>query len=324
MHQIARQLADWEQAFTPYYCDGLLEWLRSAGYLEFTVAGEKLRGRCLDYLHGEGLHVDLGGARGAYDLAVTCSDLLVPRNLRRTPLVLVQEGILDPPSIWLTLARRLPFLPRWLGGTATTGWSLAYDKFCVASEGYRRHFIAQGLPAERLEVTGIPNFDDCARYLDNPFPHRDYVLVCTSDARETYKRDARGAFIERARALAEERGLPLFFKLHPNEDADRARAEIARHAPGARVFSAGSAEHMIANCAVLVTQWSSTAFVGLALGKEVHSYFALQELHSLLPLQNGCAAQHIARVCREVLARRQTLGARAATLALEAPAEAAS
>jgi hypothetical protein len=323
MHQIARELEDWEQAFTPYYCDAPLEWLRSSGYLEFTVAGEKLRGRCLDYLHSEGLRVDLGGVRGAYDLAVTCSDLLVPRNLRRTPLVLVQEGILDPPSIWLALVRRLRFLPRWLGGTATTGWSLAYDKFCVASEGYRAHFIAEGLPAERLEVTGIPNFDHCARYLDNRFPHRGYVLVCTSDARETFKRDARGAFIERARALAEERGLPLLFKLHPNEDAERARAEIARRAPAARVFSEGSAEHMIANCAVLITQWSSTAFVGLALGKEVHSHFALQELRDLLPLQNGCAAQRIARVCRQVLAQRR-VGARAAALGLDAPAEAAS
>ena len=44
---------------------------------------------------------------------------------------------------------------------------------------------------------------------------------------------------------------------------------------------------MIANCAVLVTQFSSTAYVGLALGKEVHSYFDVEELARLCPIQNG-------------------------------------
>jgi hypothetical protein len=59
---------------------------------------------------------------------------------------------------------------------------------------------------------------------------------------------------------------------------------------------------MIANCDVLVTQYSSTVFVGLALGKECHSYFDLGELRRLLPLQNASAARNIAAVCRDVLA----------------------
>ena len=67
---------------------------------------------------------------------------------------------------------------------------------------------------------------------------------------------------------------------------------------------------MIASCDVLITQWSSTAFVGLALGKEVHSYHDPAELRRLLPLQNGAAASNIAAVCRELLATKQ-----------EAPAE---
>jgi hypothetical protein len=313
MHQIARHLEDYEQAFTPYYCEGALEALRRRGALEFTVLGEKLRARCLDYLHTQGLRVDLGGVRGPYDLALTCCDLLVPHNLRATPLVLVQEGILDPPGPALELCRRLPFLPRWLAGTATTGLSLAYDRFCVASEGYREHFIALGVPAERLEVTGVPNFDDCRRYLDNDFPHRGHVLVCTSDARETFKRDDRRAFIAGAARLARERGRPLVFKLHPNENEARATAEIRRHAPGALVYARGSAEHMIANCDVLVTQWSSTVFVGLALGKEVHSYFDLEHLRRLLPVQNGDAARRIADVCRGLVERAPAHGRPAST-----------
>lgn len=300
MHQIARELPDHEHAFTPYYCDGLLERARRAGLAEFTVAGEKLAARCLGYLRGHGLAVDYRGGRGPYDLVVTCSDLVVQRNARSAPLVAVQEGILDPEGWQYRLWRRFPFLPRWIAGTATTGLSLAYERLCVASEGYREHFVARGVPRERITVTGIPNFDDCERYRRNDFPHRGYVLVCTSDARETLKRDDRIAFLRHAIELAA--GRQLVFKLHPNENAERASAEIRSLRPSALVFARGSAEEMIANCDVLVTQYSSTVFVGLALGKECHSYWDLAELRRLMPAQNGRAARNVADVCREVLA----------------------
>ena len=57
MHQIAQELPGHEHAFSPYFCDGLLERLRRRGLMEFTVAGEKLWRRCLDYLerHPESL-----------------------------------------------------------------------------------------------------------------------------------------------------------------------------------------------------------------------------------------------------------------------------
>jgi hypothetical protein len=216
--------------------------------------------------------------------------------------VVVQEGILDPEGAALDLVQRFPFLPRWLAGTAATGLSGRYDRFCVASAGYKEHFVSRGARAERIAVTGIPNFDDCERFRDNDFPFRGYVLVCTSDARETLKRDDRRAFIQRMVALAA--GRPIIFKLHPNENVARAASEIATHAPGARAFSSGSAEHMIANCDVLVTQYSSTAFVGLALGKEVHSLHGLDTLRRLLPEQNRSAAKNIAEVCIELLESR--------------------
>jgi hypothetical protein len=148
-------------------------------------------------------------------------------------------------------------------------------------------------------VTGMPNFDDCGRYYDNNFPHRNYVLACTSDARETLKGDDRRSFI--ASVLIASQGRKVIFKLHPNENVARATREIERWAPGALVYSTGSAEQMVANCDVLVTQYSSLAFVGMALGKEVHSYFEKGELERLLPVQNGRAAENIAEVCREML-----------------------
>ena len=299
LHQVSRHLPEYDQAFTPYYADGAIEWLRKAGLADFTVLGRRLRRRCLDYLERHSLPLDPGGRRGDYDLVVTCSDLVMPRNIRRSKVVLVQEGILDPPSFGLSLWRRFPWLPIWIGGTATTGLSHLYSRFCVASEGYRDHFVSEGVPPARLVVTGIPNFDDCRRYERNEFPHRGYVLVCTSDARETLKNDDRGRFMDWALGIAGDR--PLVFKLHPNENVERATAEIRRRAPHALVYASGSAEEMIANCDALITQYSSTVFVGLALGKEVHSYFDIDTLRRLMPIQNGRAAERIAAVCREVV-----------------------
>jgi hypothetical protein len=153
-------------------------------------------------------------------------------------------------------------------------------------------------------VTGIPNFDNCARYRDNALADRGYVLVCTSDARETMKPDNRKKFIGRAVQIAAAKGLPLVFKLHPNENWARSRAEIERWAPGAKIHTSGSAEEMVANADVLVCQYSTLAFVGVALGKEVHSYYPDEELRRLLPLQKPNSARRIADVCRQLLAER--------------------
>ncbi len=303
MHAIARELPEFEAWFTPFYGDAPVESLRRLGLIEMTIAGNKRRRWCTEYLRDHGLAIDMLGRRGPYDLVVHCTDLLVPRNLRGAPLVLVQEGILDPPGSLARLCRALPWLPRVLAGTALTGQSGLFDRFCVASDGYRDFFVSQGVDACKLAVTGIPNFDDCRRYLANDFPHRGYVLVCTSDARETFKRDDRAALVRRATALAA--GRRLVFKLHPNEDHARATAELRALAPEALVYATGSAEEMIANADVVVTQWSSTAFVALALGKEVHSNFAIDELRRLAPLQNGGrAARNIARVCRDLVGDR--------------------
>ena len=230
---------------------------------------------------------------------VTCSDVYVQKNIRDNRIVLVQEGITDPETFAFRLVTRFRFLPLWLAGTAATGLSDAYRKFCVASEGYRDFFIRKGARAVKIVVTGIPNFDDCGRYRANNFPHHHYVLVCTSPLREVFRGEDREAFIRQAVAIAG--GRQLIFKLHPNENARRATREISRYAPGATVFTTGSAEEMIANCDVLITRYSSTAFVGLALGKETHSDFDMDELRRLTPVQNGSAALNIAKVCRQLL-----------------------
>jgi len=300
LHQVAVELPDFICSFTPFYAVGPVEWLRRLGGVEATILGEKLRRRCLSYLHEHRLRVDLGGTAASYDLVVTCTDLFVPSNIRRRPLVVVQEGMTDPAGRWARLVRRSRLLPLWLAGTALTATSGHYDRFCVASEGYRELFIQRGAPAHKLRVTGIPNFDDCIRYRNNTHAARHYVLACTSDLREVMRPDDRAGFIRRVREVAA--GRPIHFKLHPNENVARARREIARYCPGAVVHAEGSAETLVANCDVLFTQYSSVAYVGLALGKEVHSYYELDELERLLPIQNGGrSAANIADVCRTLL-----------------------
>jgi hypothetical protein len=76
-----------------------------------------------------------------YDLVVTCSDLIVPRNIQHTRLVLVQEGITVPEGFNYQLVSNLIFLLRYIANIAVTGLSDRYDLFCVASEGYHELFI---------------------------------------------------------------------------------------------------------------------------------------------------------------------------------------
>src|SRR5262249_59288860 len=105
----------------------------------------------------------------------------------------------------------------------------------------------------------------------------------------------RGAFIESAVRIAA--GRKLIFKVHPNELLPRATDEIARWAPGALTYTRGSAEEMVANCDELLVRYSTLAYVGLALGKKVHSFnFDIEELKRLLPLQNARSARLIAQV----------------------------
>ena len=302
MHAIARELPDCDRWFTPYYCDDgtVIDWMRRLHMLEFVALGHAFRRKCLAYLTANDLQIDLGG-RGGYDLVVTCSDLLIPKNIPPTPLIGVQEGMIDPQLFWWKVMHLLPRLklPRWAAGTACTGLSHAYVKYCLASEGYRRDFIARGAHADRLVVTGLPNFDNFGAHARPGHWIAGHVLACTSDGRETFRRDDRKAFIQWALEIAGDR--PLVFKFHPNEKMDRAIAEVRRWAPNARYVTSGSGEELAANCHTLITEWSTLAYVGLALGKPTYSYRDLERHRAMLPLQHGRGAANIAMVCREVL-----------------------
>ncbi len=299
-HAVAQCLEeDYDCYFTPYYCDGLFKLMARAGSLDFTVVGGEPRRQTEAYFAENNLKVDYAGKQHDYDLVVTSSDLLIQKNIRHKKIVLIQEGMTDPENLAYYLVRRFG-LPRYVASTATTGLSDAYRYFCVASKGYRDLFIKKGLKPQKIIVTGIPNFDNVKTLLNNDFPYKNFVLVATSDARETFKFDNRKKFIRQTLAVAQ--GRQLIFKLHPNENIQRATAEIKSLAPDALIYHQGSIEPMIANCDVLMTQYSTVVYIGLTLGKEVYSYFDVDMLKKLVPLQNGGqSGRNIAQVCRSLL-----------------------
>jgi hypothetical protein len=299
MHQIAGWLTDYDQYFSPFFSDGILGAASEAGMLEFTIMGRKRSERTLEYLRSHDMKLDIGGQEQVYDLVLTCTDLIVPKHIRSRKIVLVQEGMTEPETVLYHLARNFQWVPRWIAGTSTTGLSDSYEKFCVASEGYRDLFIRKGVNPEKIVVTSIPNFDNCEQYLQNDFPYHDYVLVCTSDNRETFIYENRAKNIRKYLEMAE--GSQLLFKLHPNENHERAIKEIEQYAPDSLVFSEGKTEEMIANSRMLIAQFSSTIFVGSALNKIVHCGLPPEVLKSLTPLQNKSAAKKIADVCRQVI-----------------------
>lgn len=310
MQQIAAELPEYEKYFTPFYADGFIKLLNKLKLVEFTIIGDKRAGECHRYLEAQGLAIDYGGTQYDYDLVVTCSDLVVQENIRDKKRVIVQEGITDPERFSFHLVKTFKFLPKWFAGTSANGISNNFDYYCVAGAGYRDLFIRKGVKPEKIRVTGIPNFDNCEKYYDNDFPHKGYVLVCTSDLREKFRYENRKKFIKNSLEIAN--GRQLIFKLHPNEKFARRTAEIKKLAPDALVYTSGSAEEMIANSEALITSYSSTIYVGLALGKEVYSVLDMEELRQLTPVQNGRAARHIAEVCRELMEGEQDTSGEAA------------
>lgn len=299
MLAVGRHLNEHHCYYTPFYCDGHLLRASRRGQLDFTVLAGPLRERSLDLLRQHQVPIDDRGEGRDYDLVVTCTDLILQRNLAGRRIVLVQEGLTEPEGVLYWLARHAGW-PRVFANTAAFGLSDGYEAFCVASPGAQQMFRAKGVRDEKMIVTGISNFDHVEAYRNNDFPHRDFVLVCTSNARETFKYDDRMQFLRHALRIAG--GREIIFKLHPAEQQDRAMAEIRSLAPSARILRDGNTEAMIANAAAVVAQYSTVAFTAALLGKEVHSYIDPHHLRQVLPIQNGgTSAQNIAEVCRAAL-----------------------
>ncbi len=304
MHQIAEHLeARYDCWFSQLFPDSpfLKAVLKYTPLANGTVLTGQFKERSEHYLREHGLRVDYGGELNTYDLVVNCTDMIVAEKFRHTKTIWVQEGMIDKRTVLTGIVKAVGLPPYFTGNTSLNGSTNVCDIYCTASEGYKRFLSESGTDRNKLVVTGIPNYDDYSQFTDNDFQHSGYVMVATSDMRETYKYENRIAFIKSAVKIAD--GRQLLFKLHPNEKVSRAEAEIRKYAPAdTLIFSSGNTNHMIANCTELITQYSTVVYTGIALGKKVHSYFNVEELKRLAPVQNGgTSAKNIANVCSRYL-----------------------
>ena len=300
MHQISSFLKDdYDCWFSQFYPDYWFEHLvLDHGFMEHTIMSGEFKKKADNYLAQNGLQSDYRGEGNKYDMTVFCNDLIVPRHLRKAKTVWVQEGMIDKVTTWSKIVKASRIIPRYFAmGTSLNGSSNLCDINCVGSEGYRNFFTQMGSNPAKMITTGIINFDDIRQFENNDFPYSDYVMVATSDSREAYGSDDRMKFLKEC--VNKTAGRKLLFKLHPNEAFERAIAEIKSVAPAdSLIFTDGNANHMVANCAELITQWSTLSYVGIVLGKKVHSYFDVEELKQLTPEQNGgISAQKIADIC---------------------------
>jgi hypothetical protein len=300
MHQISKHLEDYDCWFSQLFPDSafLKAIVKYTPLADGTVLKGQFRAKSENYLQLHGLQVDYGGNKNKYDLVVYCTDMVIANKFKQTKTIWVQEGMIDKRTVLSGLVKALGLPPYFTGDTSLNGSTNLCDIYCAASEGYKNFFAKNGTNVKKLIITGIPNYDCHLQFLKNDFPFRNYVMVATSDMRETYKFENRPAFIKHAVKIAA--GRKLLFKLHPNEKFDRAEAEIRKYAPaGTMVYHSGNTNHMIANCCELITQYSTVVYTGIALGKKVHSYFDVDELKRLAPIQNGgVSAKNIAQVCR--------------------------
>lgn len=303
MHQIARQLGDYDCWFSQFFTD--LKWVNSlikhTKLLDNTILAGQFKERSEEYLKKHNLQIDYQAKKNNYDLVVYCSDLHIPERMRKIKTVWVQEGMIDRYTWVSRIVQALKLPPILSGNTSLNGSSNVCDIYFAASEGYKKYFGNLGTDAGKIIVTGMPNYDNIHQYLDNDFPHHNYVMVATSDMRETFRWENRPAFIKEAVKIAD--GRRLLFKLHPNEKFERAEAEIRKYAPkDTLIYQNGNTNHMIANCDELITQYSTVVYVGMVLGKKVHSYFDKKQLEELEPLQNdGMSANNIANICRNFI-----------------------
>lgn len=304
MHQIADRLSEFDCWFSQVFSDSsFINFLiRKTSLLNGTILAGQFKQNSEEYLKTHKLQIDYGARLNNYDLIVCCTDMIVPASVRSHKTIWVQEGMTDRLTVVSRIVRALNLPPFLCGNTSLNGSTNVCDVYCAASSGYSDYFKANGTNEGKIIVTGMPNYDNLEQFRDNDFPYKDYVMVATTDMRETFRYENRHAFIKKAVTIAN--GRRLLFKLHPNENAARAEKEIRKYTPtDTLIFNSGNTNQMIANCCELITQYSTVVYTGIALGKKVHSWFDVDQLKSLLPLQNGGAsAQNIADVCRSYIA----------------------
>src|SRR5579871_1001422 len=120
MHQVAAQLPEYDCFFSQLYSrNTFIKLAVRRGILDTTILGGEFRRKSDAYLDRHGLPNDYARSlyNNRYDMAVLCSDLYVPLDLRELKTLWVQEGMTDPVTSWGKWSRRLHLPPYWAMNT---------------------------------------------------------------------------------------------------------------------------------------------------------------------------------------------------------------
>jgi hypothetical protein len=307
LHEIARFLdTEYNIYYSQLFGDGLAyKFVAESGFFDNTVLGKNssFTLKSKQYIKEKGLSYDYRGQSKdiEYDMAILSTDLVVPRSFLKKKTVWVQEGMIDPLTSLALMVKKLN-LPTFLpGNTSLNGTSNKADIYFAASKGYKQYFNSLGTESNKILTTGVPNFDNIAEMKKLEFEYSDYVLVATSDIRDLGDNEDRVHFIKECVKIAD--GKQLIFKLHPNENFEKSSREIRENAPAnTMIYNTGSIDPMIAHCHTLITQYSSTVYLGMILGKKIYSYFPIEELEANVPIQNGGkSAEIISEIIRDFM-----------------------
>jgi len=304
LHSISKHLEkDFNIYFTQIFGEGFFyKIVAESGILDNTVLGRdsSFTKSSQEYIRSQKLNYDYRGQSKnvKYDLALLSTDLIVPSSFQKIKTAWVQEGMIDPVNRLTKLINKLNLPAYATANTALNGTTNTADIYFSMSEGYKNYFNQYGTNRDKILVTGVPNFDNISALNLTTYKESNYVLVATSDIRELGGNEDRSDFIRKCIDIA--KGRKIIFKPHPNENLDRVKAEINALIPQAEIITEPIIDTLIAHCDTLVTQYSSCVYVGLVLGKNIYSYFPIEELEAKKPIQNnGTSSEIIAGIVKE-------------------------
>ncbi len=240
------------------------------------------------------------------DLVVVPNDAVYPYlemiewlRGRGVPYVLMQEGIR------FALPKTYDGAPYGCSGAAAV---------CAWGQGSAEHFVATGVPASVIKVTGAPRFDsiDVDDYLRHADEHRRELglerapLAFISNPIEIqgygtreYKLDLFSKFLAEAAPVIAETGAPLLIKTHAHESPDDFARAAARVPDAPKLAFGGSSLFATLAAARAVIVLASTVglealMFGLPLGQlEIPGQpfaFEYVERGAAIPIRSGSVA----------------------------------
>jgi hypothetical protein len=306
LHLIASYLEeDYNVYYSQIFGEGFFYKVAAEiGFFDNTVLGRdsSFTKASQEYIKKHQLNYDYRGtSKGIqYDLALLSTDMIVPQSFKKIKTVWIQEGMIDPINSFGRLVKKFGLPAYATASTALNGTSNIADLYFSMSHGYKKYFTDFGTDSHKILVTGVPNFDNIESVLNSSYPENGFVLVATSDIRELGGNDDRIYLIREAIKIAN--GRKIIFKPHPNENIQRVISEIKSVLPEATIITEPIIDTLIAHCDVLITQYSSCVYQGLVLGKQVYSYFPIDELESKKPIQNnGTSGKIISQIVKEFI-----------------------